>query len=360
MEQALTTTEAAKLIGASPSFIRRRCQEGDIPAFRIGSDFRILRQDFDVWKASLKESARKKPKAQDDQGLAVYGQVRAWVEYLTHIKALAPRTVEQHNWQLRWYLKRMVAAGIPLTGLASVFDRRSVAKVFASVAPGAYAMKYNTYNALLSFGAFLASEGLVSKVDVDAVRTVRPRRQSEPRRTSLKANHVEQLFEVVYTYNAPAKENTTFAAVVAVMLYGGLRVSEVCDLRRVDVDLVNRVIQVRHGKGGKDRRVGITSALLSYLAVLDVQGGSTERYFVTERGTPWTRNFLARRFKTISERLGVDITCHGLRRTFATLAANQGRSVNSIRIALGHSNLETTQQYLRTSEAEVVEQMKDW
>ena len=31
-----------------------------------------------------------------------------------------------------------------------------------------------------------------------------------------------------------------------------------------------------------------------------------------------------------------------------------------LRIALGHSRLETTQQYLRTGEAEVVERVKDW
>jgi integrase len=62
----------------------------------------------------------------------------------------------------------------------------------------------------------------------------------------------------------------------------------------------------------------------------------------------------------LSDKLGIPVTCHALRRTFATIADKQGRSINSIRIALGHTNLRTTQVYLRTSEAEVVEQMKDW
>lgn len=141
--------------------------------------------------------------------------------------------------------------------------------------PRAYASKLNTYNALLSLGRFLVDE-----------------RQLPP--------------------NA--------------MVYAGLRVGEVSNLRQQDVDLEARVLTVRHGKGGKDRRVGIGNALhgrlMDYMRVRP--GGET--FFLSEKGEPFDGNKLAKRMKLLSGRLGVDITCHGLRRTFATLAAGQGRS----------------------------------
>jgi integrase len=150
------------------------------------------------------------------------------------------------------------------------------------------------------------------------------------------------------------------AAFVGCMLYAGLRVSEVCNLDRDDVDLDNGAIYIRRGKGGRPRAVGISSALrarlVDYLA-LRQQG---EKFFTQVHGQGYTRTSMAQRMIKLSRQTGFHVTCHGLRRTFATLAASQGRSVNSIRIALGHSKLDTTQAYLRTSEAEVVEAMKNW
>ena len=77
-------------------------------------------------------------------------------------------------------------------------------------------------------------------------------------------------------------------------------------------------------------------------------------------GQPYDRNMLAKRIRVISRHMEVEITCHGFRRTFATLAAAQGRNIKALRIALRHADLTTTQAYLRTSEAEVFEAMKAW
>ena len=52
--------------------------------------------------------------------------------------------------------------------------------------------------------------------------------------------------------------------------------------------------------------------------------------------------------------MGFDINLHGLRRTFAMTAANAGKPINIISLALGHADLKTTQGYLMTSQDEVV------
>jgi integrase/recombinase XerD len=232
--------------------------------------------------------------------------------------------------------------------------------VFAKVPASSFAVKMNIYKALISFGAYLVENGRLTQDYVDSIRKLKPKRQRDPRRTHLGPADLERMFDIILTRRYPVFYNQTLAAMVACMAYAGLRVSEVCSLRQEHVDLEARILHVLHGKGGKSRKVGISVPLLAYLQSYEAYRIKGDFYFLSANGKPFDRHRVGRKVKRISRRLGVDITCHGLRRTFATLAANRGHSVNSIRIALGHSELETTLAYLRTSETEVIEAMKEW
>jgi len=48
------------------------------------------------------------------------------------------------------------------------------------------------------------------------------------------------------------------------------------------------------------------------------------------------------------------------RRTFATLNAEQGRPLHLIQLALGHTDIRTTQEYLMSDQETVIEAMKEW
>src|SRR5262245_51732235 len=54
-------------------------------------------------------------------------------------------------------------------------------------------------------------------------------------------------------------------AALALLIYGGLRVQEACDLQLRDVDLAGRSITVRYGKAGKARRVPIHAGWTAHL-----------------------------------------------------------------------------------------------
>ena len=69
---------------------------------------------------------------------------------------------------------------------------------------------------------------------------------------------------------------------------------------------------------------------------------------------------IARIVKRISERAGLEVTPHGLRRTFATLNAEKGRPIHLIQKALGHANITTTQGYLMSDQEAVIEAMQGW
>ncbi len=85
----------------------------------------------------------------------------------------------------------------------------------------------------------------------------------------LSADEVVQFLEAVSSLKSRAALTTAYAA--------GLRASEVAGLRIEDIDSARGVIQVRHGKGAKDRNVMRSPQLLASCAPT---GGSPGRGFI--------------------------------------------------------------------------------
>jgi len=129
------------------------------------------------------------------------------------------------------------------------------------------------------------------------------------------------------------------------LLYSsGLRVSELCNLKREHVEDNGRII-VKDGKGGKDRVCFISTQLVSKLP----QAG----YLFTDRSNgPMTPRSVQRMVKRAAKPAGITkhVTPHKLRHSFATHLHNGGTSIRIIQELLGHSNLQTTQIYTHVSE----------
>lgn len=132
---------------------------------------------------------------------------------------------------------------------------------------------------------------------------------------------------------------------ILVMLYAGLRISEAANLRWLDVDLAGRSLMVREGKGGKDRVVPLHQVIVDELVPPRRSG------FVCGKadGAPVGVKSLAHIFERWLPRLGIRISAHQLRHTFATELLNQGADLRQIQELLGHESIETTQRYLAVS-----------
>jgi hypothetical protein len=82
--------------------------------------------------------------------------------------------------------------------------------------------------------------------------------------------------------------NTRDLAIVMLFLQTGLRVSELVNLKLMDIDFTSREITVRQGKGRKDRVVPLVkqaeAALKAYLKVRDAQPEYDE-VFIARNGT---------------------------------------------------------------------------
>lgn len=132
-------------------------------------------------------------------------------------------------------------------------------------------------------------------------------------------------------------------AIVTILAYAGLRISECLTLRVEDISLPAREIKVRHGKGDKMRVVyfgdKVVNAVREYLR----NRPKTENpYLFPGRGdSHLTRSQVNRIFNEHSE----SITPHTLRHFFCSNALENGYTIADLANQAGHSNVHTTLLY---------------
>lgn len=145
------------------------------------------------------------------------------------------------------------------------------------------------------------------------------------------------------------------AAVIALMLAVGPRVSEVCALTLASLGWERGMRTVRIvGKGGKIRARRLPEEAAPILdAYLAERGDAPGPLFLTDGEKAMGRDAVAELVKRIARQAGLyrpeRVTPHTLRHTFATLAKERGASMDEIQEALGHASARTTQIYVHAA-----------
>jgi integrase/recombinase XerD len=145
-------------------------------------------------------------------------------------------------------------------------------------------------------------------------------------------------------------------------LYGaGLRASELLDLRVQDIDLDVGFVRTV-GKGDKERVVPLGRAALEAIRLYNERGrrslGGPDRLkapelFLNERGRRLSRQGLHLIIKRYAREagLGIEVSAHTLRHSFATHLLEGGADLRAVQEMLGHADLSTTQIYTHVSSA---------
>lgn len=136
-------------------------------------------------------------------------------------------------------------------------------------------------------------------------------------------------------------------SIVTIMAYGGLRISEVLNLKLDDIDLTSKELVVKEGKGDKERIVYINSkiveAVKEYLKVR--KEDSTNYLFISNKGGKIDRTVINKVFNKYNDK----ITPHTLRHFYCSNALETGFSVHEVANQAGHSNIYTTLLYTNPS-----------
>lgn len=138
-------------------------------------------------------------------------------------------------------------------------------------------------------------------------------------------------------------------ALIEVLYTTGVRISELVAMKKEDIDWSERLIYIPKGKRKKERIVLFTKECEEHLkAYLEKRNDELPFVFVNRYGT---RSICIRTiqklFKTIEKELGIPLTPHTLRHSFAANLARRGMPLEGIQVLLGHESPQQTHLYAK-------------
>jgi integrase len=168
-----------------------------------------------------------------------------------------------------------------------------------------------------------------------------------------------------YEIEARAREDVQDAELIRVAAYVGLRRGELVALRWRDVDFAGRKIivrralsahvEVRSTKSRRAREVPLPTQAAAALERLSRRGeftGPDDYVFVSRLGRRLDPSALRRRFERARDAAGLEpLKFHALRHTYGSLLVAGGIDLPSVKAAMGHSRITTTERYLHARPA---------
>lgn len=201
---------------------------------------------------------------------------------------------------------------------------------------------YFTVKALQAFYRFL---------EMETADTLKPPKRSQSLPKYLTETEATRLLRA-------AGETTRAHAMVAILLYTGLRVGELVRLELPDVDFAERTMRIRSGKGDKDRLVILSqkcSEIIQAWLKHRPSGGSDYLFPGKFQPRPAAEITVQRLVQRAAKRAGIEkvVTPHVLRHTLATTLLRRGGDIRFIQRILGHASIATTQVYTHLDDAEL-------
>ncbi|ROS62672.1 integrase/recombinase XerD [Frigoribacterium sp. PhB160] len=276
----------------------------------------------------------------------------ASARYLRHVsveRGLSPNTAAAYRRDLVLWQEHL--AGLGRTSVDEVTTADVAAFPVALATRAERPLRASSVARVLSsvrgLHAFLLEEGLL---EADVAASARPPKL--PARLP-KAISIAQVEALLAATDGDEPARVRDKALLELLYATGARVSEAVSLN-VD-DVVDGDVVRLFGKGGKQRLVPLGSyarrALDGYLVrarpEFSARGEATPALFLGVRGARLSRQNAWLVLRAAAERaeLGIDVSPHTLRHSFATHLLEGGADVRVVQELLGHSSVATTQIY---------------
>lgn len=269
-----------------------------------------------------------------------------FIEYITNEKRFSVHTQRAYRDDiLSFYIFRKIDTDEAVLS-ANSSDVRKWMHYLAENKVGARSIK-RKISSLKAFYKFLLRENYLTKNPVEGVIAPKSRHSLPDFFTERDLTNLFDfvLFESTY-------EGQRDKIILNLFYYTGMRLSELVNLRIVDVDFGLKQIKVT-GKRNKQRQIPLSDNFLAelqhYLTVRDAfSPGDPQGYLMlTSKATP----VYARMVQRIVSKYFEQVTTadkkhpHKLRHSFATHMLNHGADLNAVKELLGHANLAATEIY---------------
>ncbi|MCB9761974.1 MAG: tyrosine recombinase XerC [Alphaproteobacteria bacterium] len=275
--------------------------------------------------------------------------IRRFLSCLRAERGASAQTLRAYRSDLLALHETLDAQGVAVLQARPADLRRHLARLSAR-APAASSMR-RRLSCYRSFYRWAVAEGLIERSPAEHL--------SMPR-AAVRVPRFLDVPEVDALIEQPVQEGwyaTRNRAILELMYGAGLRVGELAALDRDDVDLDERLVLVRGGKGGKDRQVPFgppaADALRAWLATRE---GGVPALFLNRYLTRLSSRAVHRIVQQSGVRNGIaGVHPHALRHSCATHLLAGGADLRAIQEQLGHASLSTTQRYAHVSVERLME-----
>lgn len=200
-------------------------------------------------------------------------------------------------------------------------------------------------SAIRSFFSFLIKKHLVTE---NPAQHIKAPKQDRKLPKTLDVDQVTGLLEAGTSSELEIRD----LAIFELFYSSGLRLSELVALNREDVDLNDRTLMVREGKGGKSRIVPIGKKAINALEKwLNIRNQhipiEDPAIFVSLKGKRLGNRSVQLRLDQWCKKKGITehVHPHMLRHSFASHLLESCQDLRAVQELLGHSNISTTQIY---------------
>lgn len=141
--------------------------------------------------------------------------------------------------------------------------------------------------------------------------------------------------------------NIKHKCIIELLYSGGLRRSEVLNLRLADIDSDRMTITVVEGKGKKDRITLLSEKMLIDLRKYFIEYRPKHLLFEGPYGKAYSETSISKIVSRAAKKGGLRkrVTPHMLRHSFATHLLENGTDLRYIQTLLGHNSSRTTEVY---------------
>lgn len=209
----------------------------------------------------------------------------------------------------------------------------------------------NKICSLKKFNEFLKEKGIQREIVITNQDMIRVQlAYASP--TTVTEAEVRKFIQTVLETN-----NHRNHALVTLLAYTGLRISEALSIKMNEFNLISRECIIKSGKNNKQRTVilntKVVTALSEYLKERKNMEVKSDYLFISNRDGKLSRITVNQIFNAYSSK----ITPHTLRHFFCTNAIEKGMSIHEVAFLAGHSNIHTTLLYTNPDKQKIIDKM---